>query len=180
MPRNPDLQRLLTVVRMPAVLGLAVAALAAGCAGYRLGSTLPPGVRSVYVPTFINKTGEPLLEADTTSATVREFQKDGTLRVVPSADEADLDLTVTLKKYGLEPLRYQSDNSKKAREYRLRIDVEIVCKRKGVEAPMVQKEVYGEATFYPEGGLSSSKQQALPDAAEDLAHNIVESITEAW
>ena len=180
MPRSTDPQRLASLTRLPAACAAVAVLLAAGCAGYRLGSTLPAGVRSVYVPTFFNKTGEPLMEADTTSATVREFQKDGTLRVMPSADLADLDLKVTLVKYGLEALRYEADNSKKAREYRLRIDAQVVCKRKGVDKPLVQKDVAGEATFFPEGGLSTAKQQALPDAADDLAHHIVEAITEAW
>ena len=39
-----------------------------GCVGYRLGSTLPPGIRTIYVPTFKNESGEPQVESETSRA----------------------------------------------------------------------------------------------------------------
>lgn len=47
-----------------------------GCAGYKLGSNLPPGILSVAVPVFVNQTGQPSLETITTGAVIEEFQKD--------------------------------------------------------------------------------------------------------
>ena len=55
-----------------------------GCAGYRLGTLLPPEIKTIHVPTFVNKTREPALEAETTGAAISEFQKDGTLRITDS------------------------------------------------------------------------------------------------
>src|ERR1035437_1227598 len=76
-----------------------------GCVGYRLGSTLPPDVKAIYVRLFINKCNEPLLEIDTTNATIAEFQKDGTLRIAPK-ESADVILETTLNGMTLTPLRY--------------------------------------------------------------------------
>ena len=59
---------------------MALAVALTGCAGYRLGTMLPPDIQSVAVPTFINRTSEPLLESETTRAAIREFQQDGSLR----------------------------------------------------------------------------------------------------
>ena len=56
-----------------------------GCASYQLGSMLPNDIKTVYVPTFINKTGEPMIESEATQAAIRELQKDGSLKVVGSA-----------------------------------------------------------------------------------------------
>lgn len=150
-----------------------------GCVGYRLGSTLPPGIKSVHVPTFQNKTGEPLLEAETTGATLREVQKDGTLRI---ADEsrADALLEVTLTRFTLEPLRYERDRAKTTDEYRMRIRAELIFSSKRDGSVLSKRTVEGEATFEPGGSLTSAKRAALPEAAKDLAHDIVESIVEYW
>ena len=151
----------------------------AGCLGYRLGSSLPPDIHSVHVPAFVNQTGEPQIDVETTRATVQEFQKDGTLRVA-NEREADSALVVQLTAFTLEPLRYERDNARTTNEYRLRITARIVYTKKGATAPMVDKYVVGETTFEPGGDLSSSKVVALPAAARDLAHQIVKNVVEFW
>ena len=162
-------------------LGLLTALLmAGGCAGYRLGSTLPPDVRTIYVPTFENRTGEPLLEAETTAAVIDAFQQDGALRVVSSAAEADLWLTVVLFRYRLEPVRYNDDDRRRAEEYRLLIDARIDCRRPGSEEPLTSGRVQGDATFISTGSQAAAKRAALPDVSDDLAHDIVERVVEAW
>lgn len=150
-----------------------------GCVGYRLGTSLPPGINSVHVPTFVNHCGEPLVETETTKAAIQEFQKDGTLRVA-DADKADAILEVTLVDYKLEPLRYEKDEAKTTKEYRLKITADIVFKRILTDEILVEKQVEGESTFEPAGDLTSSKRSALPEAAGDLAHDIVESVVEYW
>jgi len=150
-----------------------------GCVGYKLGSTLPPGIKTVHVPTFLNRTGQAQIEVETTQATIREMQQDGTLRV-GGADNADAVLKVTLVSYELEPLRYEKDRRRTAREYRAKITAELEFTPRGAQEPLVKKTVQGESTFIPSGGLSSSKRRALPTAARDLAHDIVESVVEYW
>ena len=58
-------------------IGAALTLLLTGCTGYRLGSMLPPEIKTVYVPTFANQTTEPLLEMEATDAVIVEFQQDG-------------------------------------------------------------------------------------------------------
>jgi len=157
-------------------------ALNSGCRalGYHLGNTLPPGVKNVYVPTFVNKTREPQLEAAATQATIEEIQREGNLRVVNEA-QADSTLEVTLIDLILEPLRYKRDQSKTTQEYRLKIKASIVFTQNATGKKLVEgKTVQGEATFDLVGDLTTSKRNALPEAARDLAHDIVESIVEHW
>jgi len=150
-----------------------------GCLGYRLGSTLPPGISSAHIPAFVNRTREPLLERETTKAAIQEFHKDGTLRVT-DADRADAIVKVTLTDYGLEPLRYDRDRAKLTKEYRMTIKAEVVFMRVATGEVLLKRKVEGESTFEPTGDLSSAKRVALPKAAGDLAHDIVECVVEYW
>ena len=151
----------------------------AGCAGYYLGANLPPGINSVAIPTFINESTEPRLETACTSAAIQEFQKDGSLRVV-NEENADTLLIVKIKNYTLIPLRYQKDSAKTAKEYRILLKVELKFTRKDTGEVIVEKLLRGESTFETAGDLSSAKRAALPIAAKDLAHDIVESVVENW
>ena len=113
-----------------------------GCAGYRLGSSLPPDVRSVYVPAIINATSEPSLETEVTRAVIQEFQRDGTLRVLDKS-QADVTIDVRLVKFMLEPLRYDRDQAKTAEEYRMRISAELVLTRIDTGEVMSKRNVEG-------------------------------------
>lgn len=165
--------------RILAFVALAALAVAPGCAGYRLGSTLPPEIQLVHVPTFVNDTTEPQIEGEVTQAVIREIQKDGTLTVV-GADEADAILNVTLTKYALEPLVSDKDNPKSTREYRMRIWAKVSFIETKNGQPLVQRTVQGKSTFDFDGDLGASKVSALPKTATDLAHNIVECVVEYW
>lgn len=166
---------------MAMLLGMALVLLTLpGCVGYRLGSTLPPDVKSIYVHLFINKCNEPLLEIDTTNATIAEFQKDGTLRIVPRG-EADVLLETTLTAMTLTALRYDQVTDKtKPNEYRLTLHVSFVLKRAKTREIMSEASVIGESTFVFVGNLNSSKRAAIPGASEDLAKRIVEKVVETW
>lgn len=151
-----------------------------GCAGYRLGSTLPPGIRTVYVPAFLNQSGEPQLEVETTRAVLREIQRDGTLRVA-GRNQADTVLHVKLTGFRLEPLRYDANRSRRTVEYRCIIQADVTFERLRPREVMIDAhQVRGSTTFIPAGNLTSAKRRALPAAAHDLAQEIVGLVVEHW
>ncbi|MCE9615444.1 MAG: hypothetical protein K8T26_14330 [Lentisphaerae bacterium] len=164
--------------RWSGLAAVMAALLCSGCA-YRLGSTLPPGIETVNVPAVINQTDEPLLESEVTRALVREFQRDGTLQIA-DAGSADTRLEVTAVGFKLEPLRTERDSTKTTREYRMLIDADLVLFKTKSDTPMMTRHVQGEATFTFSGDMASSKAQALPEAARDLSHDIVEAVVEYW
>ena len=45
---------------------------------------------------------------------------------------------------------------------------------------VLDRTVWGDATFEMAGDLASSKQRVLPEAAADLARRIVQNIVEYW
>jgi hypothetical protein len=151
-----------------------------GCSGYRLGSMLPSNIQSVYVRIAKNSTPEPDLETEVTQAVLAQLQVDGSLKVVGEA-EADSLLTIDIREFLLEPLRYDGDNRVRPNEYRmvLRASVELI--RASDATPLVRSAgAEGKATFELSGDLTNSKRNALPAASEDLARSIVAAVTEAW
>jgi len=156
-----------------------VSSVLVGCAGYRLGSTLPEGINVVHVPTFINKTTEPLLEIVTTQATIREIQRDGTLSL-GSLEKSDIVLNVSVIDLKLNPLRYEKDTRTTTREYRMTITASLKLTNRSTGKVMTRNVVIGETDFMPTGDLSSAKRDALPLASRDLARRIIENVVEYW
>jgi len=151
----------------------------AGCVGYRLGSTLPPDIKTIYVPLFENLCRDPLIENDATAATIAELQKDGTLKVV-NVENADVILKCTLTGISLSPLRYKRSDVTRPNEYRLTLSASFTLTRIRTQEILCEATVIGESTFPFYGNLVSAKQAATPRAAEDLAKRIVEKAIEAW
>ncbi len=151
-----------------------------GCVGYRLGSNLPPGIHTVYVPIFVNDTGEPGLETLTTSAAIAEIQKDGTLRIAPR-EQANCVLEVKLRSYKMNPLRYRRDQTTTAQEYRLDLTADYVLKKlPGNEIVSQGNGITGFTDVQSISDLPSARKAALPATAADLAHRIIREITEYW
>ena len=152
-----------------------------GCSmlGYSIGSSLPPGIKTVCVPIFTNESGEPQLETEATVACIQEVQRDGSLKIA-DISSADSILKVTITKLTLSPVRYDRDNVTTANEYLLRIDGNMVLTKSKTGEEIVKKSVYGEKAFQTLGDTPSSKRAAIPDAVKNLAHDIVKSAAEAW
>jgi len=141
---------------------------------------LPPDISSIYVPTFVNQTDQPQIEAQSTSATINEFIRDGSLRV-ESEDNADAVLRVTLVNYELAPLGFRREQPTATDEYRVLLTASVKLENKDTgEIIFESPRIRGESTFQLEGDLTSGKRIALPEASRDLAHDIVERIVEFW
>jgi hypothetical protein len=93
---------------------------------------------------------------------------------------ADSILEVTLVKIAFQPLSFQQDSRKTAQEYRLYLTANVLFKKAKTNQILSRKQVLGEATFFPAGDIASAKRLALPTAAKDLAHRIVEAVVEYW
>jgi hypothetical protein len=163
-----------------APVAIALALLGVGCANYRIGSSLPPDVTSVHVPTFVNRTGEPRLEAAATRATIARFQSDGTLSIA-DRESADVVMEVVLTSLSMEPLRFAAESVKTATEYRMTVlaDMKVIHRASG-EVILQKKRVKGEADFIPTGDLFSAKRKNLPILADDLSRRLVEGLVEFW
>ena len=159
---------------------LLAAALLFGCIRYHLGSMLPDDVRTVYMPTCVNETTEPLIELDATRAILSQIQMDGTLRIA-SEETADTILDIKLTTFELVPVGYKSGSSSTVEQYRMRIIASFVLRRQSDNTVVVESpSVAGWYDFDFTGDMTSSKAIALRPAADDLGRRIVAAITQYW
>ncbi len=160
---------------------IAAAIAAAGCAGYRLGSSLPRNVRRIHVPMFENRSSEPLIEADLTREVVNAIQRDATFEVMRPDQPADAELKVAIQQFLLTPVGYVAGRHGRADTYRLTVIASYQLVQRGTGKVLSQHaRVHGDTIAPVVGDLTSSKLAALPTAAQELARDIVDKITETW
>jgi len=151
-----------------------------GCVGYQLGSMLPESLRTVYVPTIVNQTDEPLLEAEVTRALTSEIQFDGSLRMADAAS-ADAVLEVRLLSYRLNPVAFQKEKNAAPTDYRAVLSASFVLRNQKTGAVLSESaRIQGDSEFETGSDLTRAKTDAAPDVAKDLAKSIVSQMVEAW
>lgn len=152
----------------------------AGCANYRLGSMLPETIQTVHIPTVVNETSEPLLEAEATRALAAEVRFDGTLRAV-GADTADTVLEVRLLSYRVLPVTFSAARDATPDKFRALLTASYVFRdRKTGRVIAGGDRVEGEAVFNSTGDLTSARTAAVPAVTRDLAKNLVSRVVETW
>jgi hypothetical protein len=154
-----------------------------GCAGYRVGDTAGrdlQGVRSVYVPTVRNSSLEPDIQMTVTNAIIRRFGNDGTLSVAQNIN-ADSELDVTITNVQQTAIRTSTSDILVAAQYQLTIQATATYVNRRLGRKIFENSpVIGTTTFFVQSNIQEGIRQALPLAAQDLANNVVKTITEGW
>lgn len=152
----------------------------AGCANYRLGTTLPPHLKTIYVPTFENHTVEPNIEQKITTAVRRQFQHDGQLKIVSAEEDADIVLKAVLTAYDVDSLLHDRNNPNATRRYRATIKCQLDARERETGKVIVNQSVSGDTTFPAVGDTVTARRNALNDVARDLALEVVDAVIGAW
>lgn len=150
-----------------------------GCAHYRVGTTLPKHLRTISVATFVNATGEPQLETEVTRAVLQEVQREGQLTLLDQRSAA-IRLTGTLTSYTLEPMRYDQNRPRTVSEYRILVRAKIRATEARTGKVIAEQTVVGDSTLKGGGDLMTLRRMALPEAARQIAHEIVNAVVSAW
>jgi hypothetical protein len=152
-----------------------------GCAGYQLGPATPAYLRDIHaiaVPTFKNTTLEPRLEVLVTNTAIKQFQQDGTFRIV-NADAADATLKAEIVGVGRSPARSVRGNVLSTTEFNLVLTVKYtLLGRDGKQ--LTAGAVSGSTSFFVGTDVNTDQRQALPLAAEELARHLVSQLSEGW
>jgi len=159
---------------------LSATLLLSGCMGYRLGGTSPAGIQSVAMAPVVNATTEPAIELQVAHAMRQRIQFDGRMQLVNEPDDADAVIEITLTRYTLTPIAYDSKLRTTPNLYRLRITGEAELRETGTGLVRSTSKTYGEATFAFNADLTSSKRDALPEAAREIAKFILDDLIEQW
>jgi outer membrane lipopolysaccharide assembly protein LptE/RlpB len=167
------------VKKTPLLLLLAL--LLNGCAGYTLGPATPgylKHIHSIAIPTFGNTTLVPRIEVLVTNTVIKQFQQDGTFRIV-SADAADATLKAEITNVGRAPARSVRGNVLATTEFTLVLSVKytLIGRDGKVLAP---GSASGSTSFFFQNDVNTDERQALPLAAEELARHVVSQLSEGW
>jgi len=152
-----------------------------GCAGYTLGPATPNYLRNVHaiaIPTFTNNTLEPRLEVLITNTAIKQFQQDGTFKIV-NADAADATLKAEIIGVGRSPARSVRGNVLSTTEFNLSLTVKYTLTgRDGKQ--LTAGGVSGSTSFFVGSDVNTDQRQAMPLAAEELARHLVSQLSEGW
>ena len=154
-------------------VALACAAFLSGCAGYTWGTSVPKEYRKVSVPVFENMTEVSEIGPIVTQYTLREFQREGSFKIVRPADAA-IEVQGVLRSMDREGVAYDRGQGMRASEYRYVIvaDVTFVDKKNG-KVLLERKGIKGSTTFLTNDDLLTGQKNASFRIADDIARQIV-------
>ena len=157
-------------------ISFCAAALLAGCANYRWTSSVPAEMRTVQVPVFIDKSNLTETGPVVTRQVLREFQREGTFKVL--ADGAALEVQGTVLSATGTDMNANYKNGRRTHGGTLRIvaSVSVIDKRAG-RVLVDNRQLAGEAPFSSGQDANTAKRDAAGRAADDLARNIVDMVT---
>ena len=152
-----------------------------GCAGYHLGPATPGYLKNVHaiaVPTFANSTITPRIEVLVTNTVIKQFQQDGTFRIV-NADSADATLKGEIVGVNRSPARSVRGNVLSTTEFNLTLIVKYSLLGRDQKA-LGSGGVSGSTSFFVGTDVATDERQALPLATEELARHLVSQLSEGW
>jgi hypothetical protein len=151
-----------------------------GCTGYQLGGNRPTGVDTAHVAAVVNATREPEIEIQVTEAIRQQLQFDGRLKLRNSPENADAIIDVELTDYSVQPISFRDDLKTTPDQYRIRITAVATLRNTATGEILSESKTFGEARFVFESDLTTSKRDALPIAAKELAKFMVDDLIEQW
>lgn len=153
----------------------------ASCSSYRLGTGAEPRFQTLHVAVVKSETLLPQSVALVTAQVREAFLKDGRVRLVDSAAEADAELTLTLEDYHREQTVARADDTGLARRYDL-----ILQARATLTDRREQKTVFANQPLrvtrgvFTDSGQLQSEYQTLPLLAEQLAERALHVVLDTW
>jgi len=154
----------------------------AGCMGYTIGPAKPyylRDVQTISIPTFKNSTLHPRIEVLVTSTVIKQFQQDGTFRVVGDED-ADATLKGEITAITRVPTRSVRGNVLATTEFGLTMRVRYSLVDRAGKQLAAPTYALGTTSFFVSRDVNQDERQALPTATEQLATHLVSQLSEGW
>jgi outer membrane lipopolysaccharide assembly protein LptE/RlpB len=172
-------------VRVRIVLFSSVLLFLTGC-GYTLvgtgASALPPNVKTVWVPTFVNDTTVVGVEQELTDAVLRELSARGRLKPSKDRTKADADLNGRLTSLSVAPVRFDTNGI--AVEYQVTVTANLAVIDRATEKPIFAEPSFVFRQPYVVPGTSRSyydrEREAILALAVPFAQSLVTTILEGF
>ena len=170
-------------MKIPALLLPPLLFLLTACSGYQLGGNQPAHLRhlqTIAVPLAKNHTVFPRAEAHLTNAVVSAITRDGTYRV-GRIDSSGAELRLDLQKMNYLEIRANPQDTLRSEELELIVHVKwaLIDSRKPTQ-PLEKGEATGRTRFFVDANLQTARRNALPDAMQDAARDIVSRLADGF
>jgi outer membrane lipopolysaccharide assembly protein LptE/RlpB len=152
-----------------------------GC-GYHLGAIKPTpmrNVRTLAVQNFKNRTYEADVETLLADTLIKQVQLDGTYTVA-SDQTADAIVHCTLEQLQRTPIQSTVGNVLSTSEFEIDLKVSYFVEDRVTGAVLMRGQAFGKSTFFTTSDLTTVERQAIPEAAENLAKDITQQLSEGW
>ena len=163
-------------------LTLAWSVLLAGCASYRITSDVPEELRTIAVAVFENDTGYPETSTIVTQYVLREFQREGTMKIKSwGSEDSSLKLQGVVKRGEWAAVRFDRSYGSRAAEYRYTLTAEITLVERSTGKLLLDAvQVHGSTTFLTYDDMLTGIQNAHPRIAKELSRAIVDTVLATW
>lgn len=139
-----------------------------GC-GYHLvgtGNTLPPHLKTIFIPVFENTSTQPEIHRELTSIVLQSFISDGRLKIVKK-EEADLVMDATLNYYNIRNASFNSQDLVSDIIIEIAVDIKVT--------DQVKNKIFMEDSLKTQWDYKSTSDIAETETARlealDLAYN---------
>lgn len=169
-------------MRLAVLFSLAALALGlASCANYHLGTGAEPRFQTLHVTVVKSDVLLPQAVALVTTQVREAFIKDGRVRLVDSAAEADAELTLTLEDYHREQTVARADDTGLARRYDLVLQARAsLLDRREKKIVFANQPLKVTRGVFTDSGQLQSEYQTLPLLAEQLAERAMHATLDTW
>ena len=169
----------------PGLLAASFLLLAGTGCGYHLKghtSSLPPSIKKIAIPIFINKTDRPDLEQRITARVISEFITRGRYQISSREEDVDAILKGEILAYIQNPVALNSQG--RATRYEILINSRVVLVETSDDKVLWQDDHFVFRRQYDipvvSGGIVSEEQAAVDLVADDFAQAVVASILEGF
>jgi hypothetical protein len=156
--------------------------LLSSCAGYTLGAQKPAHLRhitKIAVPTFENLTLEPRLAVLVTNAVIKQLQNHGSYQIV-SKNEAEAVLEGKISNINRTQFRSDLNNVLRTSQIMATLVCPFTLKEPSTGKVLHIGNAYADSYIILDANLQLSETQLLEDAAQRLAYNVADQVSEGW
>ncbi|HVP90889.1 MAG TPA: LPS assembly lipoprotein LptE [Terriglobales bacterium] len=163
---------------------LAVALFSAAACGYHLrgtGSSLPPGIKTMSIPVFKNRTTRYELDLKLTRAVIDEMVARGKVAVAADAGRADAVLEGEVLSFSETPVAFTGQA--RADRYTITVTARVVLRERATEKALFSNPsfVYVEEYEVPQGrDFESVESEAIDRVAAKFARSLVVAVLEGF
>jgi len=153
------------------------------CTGYQLGGRKPSHlqhIQSIHVPVFANDTQFPRAAIIGTHSFLDNLAEDGTYRIA-HLEQSDAWLKAKIKDIHYTQVRSDLEDILRSEELEMNVVIEWqLYDSKGTGAVLAKGSASGHTRFFAEENLQTARNNALPDALQRAALNIISRIADGF